>query len=381
MKHASPVSVFILALSLGSCKTGTESSPSPQSPAIISGKIRLTDSQIRNAGIGTGRFSLTRINDTLELHGVVDVPPQNIVSVSFPLGGYLKKTHLLPGMHVRRGQAIAVVEDAALVQLQQDYLIARTRLEQLRLDYERQRSLNESKTAADKVLQQARADYQSMQVQTSALAEKLRLVHLDPARLAAGSLSRQVAIPAPINGFVSRVNVNIGRYVQPQEVLFELINPSDIHAALTVFEKDINRLRIGQRVLVRFVDEPQTAYGAEVLLITRNVDENRSGIVHCHFERMPPDLKPGMFLTATVLLAETEVQALPEEAVVRYGSQEYVFVEQKRGHFLPVPVESGKRRGNLVEVRSPDARLFRKKVVTQQAWAVLSAWKNSGEEE
>jgi cobalt-zinc-cadmium efflux system membrane fusion protein len=70
--------------------------------------------------------------------------------------------------------------------------------------------------------------------------------------------------------------VNTGKYVQPSDVLFELIDPSDIHAALTVFQKDVSRVSIGQDVELNFINYPQKKYKAKVFLITRNVDENRS---------------------------------------------------------------------------------------------------------
>ena len=182
---------------------------------------------------------------------------QNIVSVSFPVGGYLKSTKLLPGMHVTKGESIATIEEQSLIQLQQDYLMAKAKLKLAAFEFERQRVLNETKTAADKIFQQAQAEYESTKVLVQGLAEKLKLIHIVPDKLSSDAITRIISIPSPINGFVSKVNVNIGKYVQPQDVLFELINPSDIHAALTVFEKDLNKIQAGQKVQVMLVDKPE----------------------------------------------------------------------------------------------------------------------------
>jgi len=62
---------------------------------------------------------------------------------------------------------------------------------------------------------------------------------------------------SPINGFVSTVNVNIGKYVTASDVLFELVNPTDIHLALTVYEKDLNRLFIGQKLAAYSNNQPE----------------------------------------------------------------------------------------------------------------------------
>lgn len=342
--------------------------------------VELNAQQQKNASIEKGSITDQTISEILTLSGLVDVPPQNIVSVSFPLGGYLKSTKLLPGMHVFKGETIAVIEDQALVQLQQDYLMAKARLNLAKLDYERQKSLNETKTAADKIFQQAEAEYENARILVLGLAEKLRLINISPEKLIADKITRMISVPSPINGFVSKVNVNIGKYVQPQDVLFELINPSDIHAALTVFEKDLNKIQQGQKVQINFVDDPEKIYDAEVLLITKNVDENRSGIVHCHFEKMPPDLKPGMFINAVVKINNAVVKALPEEAVVRYENKEFVFVEKNKDQFEAVAVKTGKKYDGWIEILPESNLAINQVIVVKNAFAVLSALKNVAEE-
>ena len=172
--------------------------------------ITLTEAQIKAAGIQTGAIQRHMLNSELKVNGLVDVPPQNIISVSFPLGGYLKSADLLPGMHVSKGEVIAIMQDQSLIQLQQDYLIARAKLEYLEKDYERQKMLNENKVNADKIFQQANADFTSQKVLVKGYEEKLRLIGINPEKLNDKTISRTVPIYSPINGFVSKVNINIG---------------------------------------------------------------------------------------------------------------------------------------------------------------------------
>ena len=369
----------LLVFTIISCSSTTEKKETQEVTASTT-FVTLTDLQMKNATVAVGSFSDQTINETLQLNGMVDVPPQNIVSISFPLGGYLKSTKLLPGMHIFKGESIGVIEDQSLVQLQQDYLMAKSKLNFSRLEYERQKSLNETKTAADKIFQQAQSDYENTKLQVLGLGEKLRLININPDRLSGNSISRMVSIPSPINGFVSKVNVNIGKYVQPQDVLFELINPTDLHAALTVFEKDLNKIKQGQKVEIYFVDEPDKKYEAEVILVTKNIDENRSGIIHCHFENLPGNLKPGMYINATVNLSNSIVKALPEEAVVRYENKEWVFIETGKNRFESVPVKTGKRNNGWIEIISTSDSLINKQVVIKNAFAVLSAMKNVAED-
>jgi cobalt-zinc-cadmium efflux system membrane fusion protein len=379
MKPIQIVTIIAALLVLQACQSSTTEQAANEE-GQQDNTITLSAAQQKMAAIVTGNMTRQTIDETIQLTGSIDVPPQNIISVSFPLGGYLKSTKLLPGMHVSKGESIAVMEDQSLVQLQQDYLTAKEKLKLSKLDYDRQKSLNETKVSADKVLQQAQTEYEANRILVLGLAEKLRLIHINPDQLSGDRISRMVSIPSPINGFVSKVNVNIGKYVQPADVLFELINPSDIHAALTVFEKDLNAIQIGQKVRLSFVDEPATLYDAEVILITKNVDENRSGIVHCHFQRMPPNLKPGMFIQASIQISSSLVSALPEEAVVRFENQSYIFGVKANGVFEAVPVTIGKRHGGYIEIISPKDVQGIDKFVTKNAFTVLSAWKNLSEE-
>mgnify|MGYP001228282806 CR=1 FL=1 len=342
--------------------------------------VTLTDEQIRNAGVETGLVEKRTLNSELTVNGQVDVPPKGLVSVSFALGGYLKHTRLMPGMHVRKGEVIGIMEDPALVQLQQDYLIAVSKLEYLQKDFERQKILNQNKVNADKVYQRVQSEFQEQKVLVKGYSEKLRLIHIDPSRLNENTITRTVPVYSPIDGYVSRVNVNIGKYVSPTDVLFELINPDDLHAALTVFEKDISKIRVGQTVTISFVEKPDEKHDAEVILITKNVDNDRSALVHCHFKKKPGQVLPGMFLVGKIKVDEIPVLAVPEEAVVRYGSGEFVLSVEGRNKYRLSPVQTGVRNASWVELSSGSENLEGREVIVKNPFPVLSALKNSGEE-
>jgi membrane fusion protein, heavy metal efflux system len=374
------ISFLWLTLPFIACSSADKTVEKEAPPSGIQNEVTLTAEQISKAQIVTGELIKQKLNTTVTVNGVVDVPPQNMVSVSFPLGGYLKYTKLLPGMHVSRGEIIAQMEDQSLVQLQQDYLVTKAKLEYLEKEYNRQKELNADKVNSDKTLQQVTADYTSQKIMLKGYAEKLRLINISPERLTEEKISRQVALYSPINGYVSRVNVNTGKFVQPTDVLFELINPDDIHAALSIFEKDLGKVSIGQKVKISFVDEPEKEYDGEVILVNRNVDENRTAIAHCHFLSHPKQLLPGMFLNARIQVKEVMVNVLPEGAIVRFENKEYVFTSSDAGNFSLVEVVTGEKENGMVEIKSGHEALGSKKIVTANAYSVLGALKNTGEE-
>lgn len=363
-----------------SCGSPESSEQTSKDDAHVADRVTLDKAMLEKAGILTGTITRKVMGASLSVNGVVDVPPQNMVSVSFPPGGYLHSTKLMPGMRIKKGDIIAEMEDPSIVQLQQDYLMARAKLTFLELEFNRQKRLNVDKVSADKVFEQVRSDYEGQRVMVSGYAEKLRMIGIRPEDLSSENISRKVALRSPINGFVSKVNVNIGKYVQPTDVLFELINPDDIHAALSIFEKDLSRVAIGQKVSISFVDEPGKSFEGEVILVSRNVDEDRMAIAHCHFKSQPAQLLPGMFLNARIHVKETEVPALPEAAVVRYGQKEYVFIETSPGVFEMEAIRIGEQEDGMYEIVEGASALEGRKVVIQNAYSLLGALKNKAEE-
>jgi hypothetical protein len=100
-------------------------------------RLKLTDAQFKNSKLVLTTLATKNIPTILKLHGKIDVPPQNMVSISVPLGGYLKSTSLLPGMHVNKGQVIAQMEDQQYIQMQEDYLTAVNKLDLYLKEYNR----------------------------------------------------------------------------------------------------------------------------------------------------------------------------------------------------------------------------------------------------
>lgn len=375
MKKLLIIGVTFGLLACGNQKHKEEKAP--EEPVVD--EVTFTEAQKKNAALQVGAIEQKQISSVLKLNGKIDVPPQNIVSVSVPLGGYLKGTKLLPGMYVRQGESIATVEDPQYIQLQQDYLTARARFAFLDSEYIRQRELNKGKAASDKVFQQAEADYNAQKVLINALAQRLKLVGIEPSRLNENNISRSVSIHAPINGYVSKVNVNIGKYVSPTEVLFELINPTDIHLSLKVFEKDLDKLFIGQKLVAYTNNEPDKKYNCEIILISRDLSTDHAAEVHCHFEEYDKKLLPGMYMNAVLQVANNRTWALPEGAVVRFENKHYIFLA-KGNKYTMTEVKTGESELGYVEILEGE-NFKGQDIVIKNAYSILMALKNKAEEE
>ena len=360
------------------CKDHVKQEPPAASPKDEN-VVTLTDAQLKNAPVVTTVLSLQKISSVLKLNGMIDVPPQNLVSVSIPLGGYLKSSSLLPGKPVSKGQVIAVIENPQFIQLQQDYLMAKSKNHFAQLDYNRQKTLNQSQATSDKVMQQAQSEMNSQKILMNSLAQQLRLININPGSLNSGNIQKSVPVYSSINGFVSKVNVNIGKYVNPSDVLFELINPDDIHLNLKVYEKDLANLKKGQRFAAYTNAEPDKKYYGEILLISKDVNPGGWAEVHCHFEKYDQSLVPGMYMNAEIETSTSFSNAVPEESIVNFEGKDFVFVEEKKQTYRLTPVTLGETENGFVQIMNTDD-FKNKKIAIKNAYTLLMKLKNTADE-
>lgn len=375
--------VYILAftLSVFSCKNASKVEDKKADNALPKTIVRLDASQVAQTPLSLVSAEEKTISPVFKVNGIIDVPPQNMVSVSMPLGGYLKSMKLLPGMHFNKGEVIATMQDPKYIELQQEFLIAKSRLEMLQKEYARQKELNSSKASSDKVFQQAKEAYESATITFRSLSEKILLIGIDPNKLNENSLSRTIPIYAPISGFVSKVNVNVGKYVNPTDVLFELVNPEDIHLALNVFEKDMEHLFMGQKVIAYTNNHPEVKYKCEVILIGKDIGSDRSINIHCHFEKYDKQLVPGTYMNAEIIGVGRKAVVIPDEAVMHEGADSYIFIEKAANEYEKIKVETGIIEGLDIEITAASGKdLLKEKIVSKGAYTLWMKLNNVAEE-
>mgnify|MGYP002381256753 CR=1 FL=1 len=371
------IALFCIACFFTACRqpqANNSANETNEAPLSSENRTSLTAEQMENGEILLGRAELREMRSMLKTNGLVDVAPQNMLSVSFPLGGYIKNIRLLPGMRIKKGSVLCILEDIQYIQLQQDYLSARSSLQFLETDFLRQQELNKDKASSDKVFQQSRNLYESQKILVKSLSEKLRLININPDKLNEDNISRSVNILSPIDGYVSRVNVNAGKYVTPADVLFELINPEKGHLRLTIFEKDASRVSPGQRVIAYSAERPLEKYRASVELIARNIDENRTVEAHCHFEKADKKLTPGMFMSAEIELSNEKTLAVPNDALVKWENNYFVFAHEGNNVFEMTPVDIGVSDEGFTAIKTD---IKGKEIVVKNAYALLMKMKNT----
>ncbi len=372
--------IITIALSgLASCGSSTQ--PAQQNEnAAETNMLTLTPAQQQLAATGTGMLQERTLRAELKVSGIIDVPPQNSVSVSVPLGGFLRETHLLPGMKVKKGESIAILDDPQYIQLQEEYLVTRSRLTFAEAELQRQQELNRGKASSDKVLQQTQMEFTNQKIALKALGEKLKLININPEKLTENNLSKNSSVYSPIDGYVAAVHANTGKYVNPSDVIFELVNPADIHLNLHVYEKDLDKLFIGQQVTAFTNSSPEKTYNCEIILISRNISPDRTAEVHCHFEAYSEQLLPGMYMNAIVKGQTSPVMTIENDALVNFGGSNYLFIESGPSQYTMLKAETGNCDNSFTEIKNT-AVFAGKKIVTKGAYTLLMSLKNKEEEE
>lgn len=290
------------------------------------GTVEFTEVQYKATGIQLGGIEKRQLSGTFKVNGLLDVPPQNQVSISVPFGGILKSTDLLQGTWVKKGQVIARMEHPDYIQMQQEYLDAANQLIFMEKEYKRQEELSRENVSATKTFEKTTSEFNSLKSRVEALKQKLSMININANNLTTESMLRSIALVSPISGYVTDVNANIGKFVQANEVIFEIVDTRHLHVELMVFEKDLSKLKIGQRVRYTLANETKERE-AEVHLIGREISPERTVRVHCHLLKEDKDLLPGSYLNAIVESGTSETTALPDEAIVNSEGKDYIFIQ------------------------------------------------------
>lgn len=315
--------IFSTLFLLAGCSSAPEEN-TPESAPVASGEVTLTGEQVRNAGIALEAPVEQDMGATVRVTGSVEVPPQNKTAISFPFGGFVKSVPVLDGMSVKKGQVLVTLEDPVIIQLQQDYMEAKSQLEFLQQEYERQKTLGEQQVNSGKTVQQAKSNYMSTLARCKGMKLKLEMAGVNPSQVEQGNLQREVSIRAPFNGVVTKMSAAIGHYVTPQEVLLEIIDLKHCHIELFVFEKDIAALKIGQKVHIQLANTTVPKTGT-VYLIGKEISANRMVNVHCHLDQEDASIIPGSFVQAEIDLTDVKRMTVPSDAIVTNNGKPVVF--------------------------------------------------------
>jgi cobalt-zinc-cadmium efflux system membrane fusion protein len=354
MKHIFQISAALLLMV--SCGNKNSEASSTEEQGEETG-IVVTQDQFDTNDLMIGTLEKRTFPKIVETSGMIDVPPENRATITAFMGGFVKQTSLLVGNRVKEGQLLVVLENQEFVQMQQDYLEIFNQLDFLKAEFERNQTLFEEKIASQKNFLQAKSNYDTAKARYQGLKEQLQMLNISPSAVEQGKISSQAAIYAPITGSITKMNVAKGSYVSPATEILEIVNNDHIHLELTVFEKNILKVKKGQKILFKIPEASETSFNAEVYLVGTSIDSDKRTIkVHGHLEHEEDtNFLPGMFVDAMIMTDTVQTWALPEEAVIESEGNHYVLklIKKEDGYtFERIPVAQGNSYDGYSEIIS-----------------------------
>jgi cobalt-zinc-cadmium efflux system membrane fusion protein len=322
-------------------------------------EVHFSEQQFASLNMKIDSLRYRNINSYVQANGQLEVPPQNEAIVTAVIGSNVKSIKVIEGDKIKKGQVLAYLSHPDLISVQTEYASNWNQLAYLKEEYERKKKLYEDNVGSGKEYQKSKSAYFSMKSQVSGDESKLRLLGISPKKIQEGIIYDQVAVTSPISGHVRTVEVKTGQFVQPEKELFEIVNIEHIHADLMVFEKDMHKVKEGQRVTFTTESAPGKELEATIYSVGKAFEQDPKAIhLHAEIENKQGLLIPGMYINGRIIAEDVRTYALPESAVVREGDKYFIFTakkEQDNGEiewaFQPVEVNVGGIDNGWIEIK------------------------------
>ncbi|WP_456461857.1 efflux RND transporter periplasmic adaptor subunit [Lutibacter sp.] len=292
--------------------------------------VTLQQKQLEVMDIELGTTKKVNLGKTLKVNGQLELPPQKRASISAIVGGRIESVAVIEGDYVKKGQAIAQLNNPQFITMQREYLTAKSNYSFLEKDYLRKKELFKDGITSQKSFQQAEAAYKDGKSALNAAKSMLQLVGINISVLEKGQIISSIPVISPINGYVQNIAINIGKFVAPEQEMFEIVDNEHLHIGLKVFEKDIDKAKVGQKITFALTTRPDKIYEAEIFALGSAFDmDTRAVKVHAKIIGTHAGLLTGMFVEARITTSNKEVSALPEGAFVTEKGLDYIFIQKE----------------------------------------------------
>lgn len=319
--------------------------------------ISISETQFKSGNMEIGKITMQKFNIVVKANGMFAVPPQNQVDVSAYFSGYVKEIKLLPGDAVKKGEVLFSIENPEYLQVQQDFLEAKGRLNYLRSDYERQKELLADNVTSQKTFLKAESEYKITLAQYQSLKMKLGLMNINSNTLSADNIRSVINVLSPLSGYATTINATKGMFLNPSDVAVTVTNTDDLHIELKIFEKDLPLVQVGQTIHVRLQNDLNNVYQAKVHLVNKAINlQDRTVEIHGDLVNKG-DAKlfaPGMYIEGEILTTTTAYPALPVEAIANIDNDYFVLVKENDTNFKRALVIVGASNNGFAQIVNAD---------------------------
>lgn len=382
MKFIQAIIILLSSLLVASC--GSEPAPKAKEEVPetkIVNTVRLTAAQMKTAAVTTDTVEMKNLTSSISVNGSLAVPNQNKAFVTTLSGGVVRTINVQPGDHVNKGQVIGTITNTELTGMQQQLAAAEAEIRYATQERDRQKELVTGNAAPLKNLQRAEAELSALQTKQRALRQQLSAV----GAATSGEISPILTITAPISGAISEIQARIGSQVNAAAPIATIINNSELHLDLFVYEKDMPLVKQGQAIHFTLTNNPGKEYDAEIYSIgSAFVNETRAVPVHAHVINDKTGLIEGMSVTARISLGTDLYATVPDDAIVSFDGRDYIFLQtgEEGGDVVFTRVQVGKGTSDIghTEIKPFNDLPRGARVVTHGAFFLMAKMTNTGEE-
>ncbi len=319
--------------------------------------LKLTSEEKHNIGLKTVVADLRRLDSVIRMAGVVKPDPDREALLSSRVAGTILGAFARVGDRVQKGQKLAEIESVEIQGLQVDLIQAENRMVLAIAELERVKRLVESKIAPRKELIAAENQHQAVLNEIEGLAQQLVLLGLPRDALQRVRKEKSIstlALFSPIRGVVAERHVVLGEMVEPDKVIFKILDLSVVLVEGDAFEEVIPQLKIGQRVRIRLSSYPGEIFTGKISRLSPTIDpQKRTLRLWAEVPNRTGKLKPNLFAEMDVVVGggRGEVLTVPLETIIKTEGESFVFVEEK-GSFRRADLVLGSKDDRYVEVKS-----------------------------
>lgn len=366
-------------------KEGEEHEESEEEHEEEGEALHLSELKFNSLGIKVGNLPTKSLSGVVKANGQLEVPPQYEATVTAILGGNVSSIKVIEGDKVRKGQTLAYLSHPDLSQIQTNYIKTYNKMQFLEKEYERQKRLYEEKVGSGKTFQQTESEYQSIKAEVKGYESQLRQLNISTSKIRNGEIYEYVPVTSPIAGYIEKVKVQMGQYVAPQTPMFEIVDNEHIHADLMVFEKDIHKVKKGQKISFTLESVPNSNLTGEIYSVGKQFEQNPKAVhIHAEIDKKEEFLIPGMYINGKIRTGEAPVTALPEDAIIEEGGKPFIFTAQKHledgkveWELKPIEVRTGTTEDGWVEIKLLEPLAEDVQVVFNNAYYLISEMQKS----
>jgi len=330
---------------------------------FASGVLKPSEEAKENIGLRLETVGPQSVEDTIELDGVVDVPPNGRAVVSSQLAGTLEQIRIDRGQKVHAGDVIAELASLEFQNLQLEMLQAD---QQLRLLAKQRKLLEGIGERQDQIVTRRQlweldSSYSAATLKLESIKRKLEAIGLSVSQLES-ILSKQqllgtLPLRAPIDGAIVHFDKALGQAIKAEEPLFEIHDLSHVWVQAFLSEGQLPQVRLDsadpQRVRVRLAADPNAVATGKVVRSGQTLgSESRALTIWIELDH-PPATTWQHNMLASVTLAtgkSNTVLAVPRAALVKDGLRAFVFVQRPDGVLERRAVETGRSDDRYVEI-------------------------------